>query len=114
MFTNAFRTVYLLKWSEFASRIPQEKKAAITRVFTSGAGIFIFGFLVWNLDNIFCNTITRWKHAIGWPIAFVLEGHSWWHVFTVSLVSKFLLGLGMTSLRTIGSRNVSNARRKHL
>lgn len=86
MFTNAFRTAYLLKWSEFAGRIPQANKAAVTRVFSSGAAIFVLGFIIWNLDNIFCNTITHWKQAVGWPAAFFLEGHSWWHVFTVRLV----------------------------
>ncbi|KAJ3480423.1 hypothetical protein NLI96_g8364 [Meripilus lineatus] len=51
----------------------------------SGAGIFALGFFVWNLDNIFCKTITRWKIAIGWPAAFLLELHSWWHVLTVGI-----------------------------
>ncbi|KAK7695067.1 hypothetical protein QCA50_002257 [Cerrena zonata] len=92
VFTNTFRTAYLLKWSEFSSRIPQDTKAAIGRTFSSGAGIFALGFVVWNLDNIFCNTITRWKHTLGWPAAFVLEGHSWWHVFTALGTYLMLVG----------------------
>lgn len=38
--------------------------------------MFAFGFFVWNLDNIFCTTLTSWKQAIGWPVAFLLEGAS--------------------------------------
>jgi dihydroceramidase len=39
-----------------------------------GAWLFVFGFVVWNLDNIFCTALTRQKVAIGWPSAFLLEG----------------------------------------
>ncbi|CAL1694432.1 unnamed protein product [Somion occarium] len=92
MFTNAFRTAYLLKFSEVGSRIPEAKKVSIARVFSSGAAIFFFGFFVWNLDNIFCSTITHWKHAIGWPAAFLLEGHSWWHVFTATGTYLMIVG----------------------
>lgn len=84
MFTNVFRTTYILRSSPYAQRMPVRGKQTATRLFGLGAATFIFGFLVWNLDNIFCNNLTRWKHSLGWPGAFLLEGHSWWHIFTVS------------------------------
>jgi dihydroceramidase len=34
------------------------------------------------VDNVFCEPITRGKYALGWPAAFLLEGHSWWHILT--------------------------------
>jgi hypothetical protein len=43
-------------------------------MFWTGGGLFILGFIIWNLDNVFCTTLTRWKVAIGWPVAFLLEG----------------------------------------
>jgi len=92
MFINAFRTVYLLNYSQHAQSIPDAKKAAVTRTFMSGASIFALGFFVWNLDNIFCNTVTEWKTSLGWPAAFLLEGHSWWHVFTATGTYLMLLG----------------------
>ncbi|KAF9015702.1 ceramidase [Cyathus striatus] len=82
VFTTTFRVIYLLKWSDAAPRIPDEKKSGIAKIFGTGAALFAFGFFVWNLDNIFCDTLIRWKIAIGWPSAFLLEGHSWWHIFT--------------------------------
>ncbi|KAK8056743.1 alkaline ceramidase-like protein, partial [Apiospora rasikravindrae] len=48
----------------------------------TGLTIFLGGFLVWNLDNIYCQTITRWRRQIGLPLAMLLEGHAWWHVMT--------------------------------
>lgn len=44
--------------------------------------IFISGFLLWNLDNIFCHSLTSAKRYIGMPWSFMLELHGWWHIFT--------------------------------
>lgn len=93
-FLNAFRTYYLLHHAPAALRIPSHLKSTIGKIFSAGAGIFAFGFFVWNLDNIFCNTVTGWKHSLGWPAAFLLEGHSWWHVFTA--LGTYLMIIGNT------------------
>lgn len=85
MITAAGRTAYVLRHSKLAAYMPEDVKSSIARIFSSGAAIFALGFFVWNLDNIFCNTITGWKQAVGWPAAFLLEGHSWWHILTVSI-----------------------------
>ncbi len=74
MFTNIFRTMYLLRNDEIGKRLPPAPRSAITRLFLSGAATFALGFFVWNLDNIFCSTVTRWKTSVGWPVAFLLEG----------------------------------------
>ena len=36
------------------------------------------GFLIWNLDNMFCPTLRRWRREIGLPWGILLEGHGWW------------------------------------
>jgi len=36
------------------------------------------GFLIWNLDDIFCPTLRRWRREVGLPWGIVLEGHGWW------------------------------------
>ena len=84
MLSTAVRTVHLLRKPELRARLPEQLRTTVGRTFTAGAGIFAFGFFVWNLDNVFCGTVTGWKKSVGWPVAFLLEGHSWWHVFTVS------------------------------
>ncbi|KAH6917050.1 ceramidase [Coprinopsis sp. MPI-PUGE-AT-0042] len=82
VFASTFRVAYLLKWSEQVPKIPKDKRASIGTLFASGAGMFALGFLIWNLDNIFCHNMTKHKLRVGWPQAFALEGHSWWHVLT--------------------------------
>lgn len=53
-------------------------------VFTdiTGLTIFVMGFAIWNLDNVLCNQLRRWRRAVGLPWAVVLEGHAWWHLMT--------------------------------
>ncbi|KAI0354581.1 alkaline phytoceramidase [Trametes cingulata] len=92
MLMTLFRTIYLLRNGEISKRLPPGPRATVTRLFSSGAATFAFGFFVWNLDNIFCSTVTRWKHTIGWPAAFILEGHSWWHLLTAAGTYLMLIG----------------------
>lgn len=48
----------------------------------TGLTTFLGGFLIWNLDNLYCSTIRPWRHNLGLPWAVVLEGHAWWHLMT--------------------------------
>ena len=36
------------------------------------------GFLIWNLDNIYCDVLRSWRRQVGLPWGIVLEGHGWW------------------------------------
>ena len=74
MLSTVLCEAYLLVWSEASRTIPDKKKAAIIEVLRTGAFMFLFGFFIWNLDNIFCDPWTRIKQAVGWPMAFLLEG----------------------------------------
>lgn len=75
MVTTAVRTVYVLHYMpDCNTRIPPSVHSRVTSLFGYGAATFILGFIVWNLDNIFCNTVTEWKQYVGWPVAFLLEG----------------------------------------
>jgi len=87
------RVTYLLKWSELSLLMPPIKKSMIGRLFSMGAGMFALGFFVWNMDNIFCDTLTHWREIIGWPWAFLLEGHSWWHILTGTGTYYMFIGM---------------------
>ncbi|KAF7307161.1 hypothetical protein MIND_00509700 [Mycena indigotica] len=93
LLTIAFRVYYLLTWSKYSARVPADKRKVVAKMFGSGAAQFTFAFLIWNLDNIFCDTITKWKVSVGWPVAFLLEGHSWWHFFTATGVLYKFIGI---------------------
>ncbi len=47
-----------------------------------GIVIFVFGFVLWVIDNSYCGALTSWKRSIGMPWSFALELHGWWHFFT--------------------------------
>ena len=70
------RTTYMFQRSDRVMAIPTKTKDSIVNCFNAGLAMFLFGFFVWNVDNIFCQTLTRWKILIGWPAAFFLEGMS--------------------------------------
>ncbi|KAH9947133.1 alkaline phytoceramidase [Amylocystis lapponica] len=92
LLVTAIRTMILLRDEEVTRRLPPASKTLVARTFTVGAATFAFGFFVWNLDNIFCETLTGWKRDIGWPVAFLMEGHSWWHVLTAAGTYLMLVG----------------------
>lgn len=47
-----------------------------------GLSIFLGGFAIWTLDNIYCSKLRAWRHEVGLPWGIVSEGHGWWHVMT--------------------------------
>ncbi|KAF4556973.1 Ceramidase-like protein [Elsinoe fawcettii] len=47
-----------------------------------GLTIFLGGFGLWTIDNEYCSTLRRWRHAVGLPWGLLLEGHGWWHLMT--------------------------------
>lgn len=51
--------------------------AEIRRLQAWGSASFVFAFLSWNLDNLGCGVSTEWKHKIGAPLKWALEGHMW-------------------------------------
>ncbi|KAH8177745.1 ceramidase domain-containing protein [Sarocladium implicatum] len=52
------------------------------RMIATGIGVFLGGFFIWNLDNIFCDQARGYRRAIGLPWGVFLEGHAWWHLMT--------------------------------
>ncbi|KAI1079398.1 putative alkaline phytoceramidase [Whalleya microplaca] len=67
------------------SSIQPTTNEAMKQVWTmvaTGLIIFLGGYFIWNLDNVYCNTIRKWRHRMGLPWAVVLEGHAWWHLMT--------------------------------
>ena len=73
-------------------RCPERANAIMSQMWKmclSGIALFLVGFFIWNLDNIFCSYLRQWRNVLLLPWSIVLEGHAWWHIFT---------GLGMSRL----------------
>lgn len=73
MLSIGARTAYLLHL-QHPKKIPAAQAQIISRLYIDGTAIFLLGFLIWNLDNVFCETVTSWKLGVKWPTAFLLEG----------------------------------------
>lgn len=43
-----------------------------------GLSVFLGGFGIWALDNMFCGTLRHARREIGLPWGILLEGHGWW------------------------------------
>jgi len=52
------------------------------KMVATGLSGFLGAWTIWNLDNIYCSTITEWRRSMQLPWAIVLEGHAWWHLGT--------------------------------
>ncbi|KAA8625475.1 alkaline dihydroceramidase Ydc1 [Pyrenophora tritici-repentis] len=60
----------------------QEIISTMWKMIGFGLSIFLGGFGVWHLDNVYCSKLIQWRREIGMPWGFVLEGHGWWHPMT--------------------------------
>ncbi|KAE8150620.1 ceramidase [Aspergillus avenaceus] len=47
-----------------------------------GCASFIFGYVVWLIDEWACRALIGARETVGLPWAFYFELHGWWHVFT--------------------------------
>jgi dihydroceramidase len=56
----------------------QEILSKMWQMIAFGLSIFLGGFAVWHLDNVYCSQLIKWRREIGMPWGFVLEGHGWW------------------------------------
>jgi len=77
MLSGIGRNVILIR------RLPADHPARsqIARTMSHGAMIFVGGFAIWNIDNIFCTGLRELRSYVG-PLGFVLEGHAYWHIMT--------------------------------
>lgn len=71
LLSGVIRCVYL-----FRIRLPKASehpaRGEIKRLLYIGATIFLSGFALWNVDNIFCNQLRVGRQAMG-PLGFLLE-----------------------------------------
>lgn len=49
---------------------------------TTGIVLFLVGFFIWNMDNIYCGHLRSLRSSVLLPWAVIFEGHGWWHIFT--------------------------------
>jgi dihydroceramidase len=71
-----------------------------------GVGSFLTGFILWIIDNEFCDVLRSVRHEIGIPWAFFLELHGWWYVPCIKIMltrQAYFNGTWSVLLHTIPS-----------
>ncbi|KAM4047642.1 alkaline ceramidase 3 [Anomaloglossus baeobatrachus] len=66
------RSVYIVTWV-----YPWLRGLAYTSL-----GLFLIGFLLWNVDNIFCDTWRDVRQKMPPVLGAVTQFHAWWHILT--------------------------------
>lgn len=60
------------------------------RIFAEGVGLTVIAFAIWNLDNVFCDGITRWRkdERVPYWLGALSQGHAWWHILSALGVNR--------------------------
>ncbi|KAJ3044388.1 Alkaline ceramidase 3 [Rhizophlyctis rosea] len=61
--------------------VPGVGRTLVT-LYVVSLGSYLFGFLLWNIENFHCDTFRAWRERVGYPWRVVAELHAWWHVLT--------------------------------
>lgn len=76
--TNAQSSPTLSKAEKVEEKRRDQRDSDIIRtmwiMIAFGLSIFLGGFGIWTLDNIYCSTLRRWRHEVGLPWGILLEG----------------------------------------
>uniref|UniRef100_A0A673TNX7 Alkaline ceramidase n=1 Tax=Suricata suricatta TaxID=37032 RepID=A0A673TNX7_SURSU len=72
VFTLVLRSIYIVTWV-----YPWLRGLGYTSL-----GIFLLGFLLWNIDNIFCDSLRNFRKKMPPIIGVATQFHAWWHILT--------------------------------
>uniref|UniRef100_A0A9L0SS52 Alkaline ceramidase n=3 Tax=Equus TaxID=9789 RepID=A0A9L0SS52_HORSE len=72
VFTLVLRSVYIVTWV-----YPWLRGLGYTSL-----GLFLLGFLLWNIDNIFCESLRNFRKKVPPIIGVTTQFHAWWHILT--------------------------------
>ncbi|KAM7085105.1 alkaline ceramidase 3 isoform 6-T16 [Molossus nigricans] len=72
VFTLVLRSIYIVTWV-----YPWLRGLGYTSL-----GIFLLGFLLWNVDNIFCHPLRNFRKKVPPIIGVTTQFHAWWHILT--------------------------------
>ncbi|KAK4220950.1 ceramidase [Podospora fimiseda] len=81
------RSQYLFHWVKFAGR---EKDRDWNKRTWEAIGVCLVGYALWNIDLSFCGELRRVREWLGFPWAWGLELHGWWHLLTAFGAARFM------------------------
>lgn len=85
---------YMLQELPLDIPAPARLRREATSLIQSGFALTALAFAIWNVDNIFCDDITRWRESeIPRWLGVLSQGHAWWHIIIAIGVNRTLTGL---------------------
>ncbi|CAE6409397.1 unnamed protein product, partial [Rhizoctonia solani] len=88
LFSCTYRTIRLFKTAP--PTVPSSDLRTARHYILTGSLLFILEFGIWNVDNVWCDTLTSLRaQSWGTFVDAVTQGHAWWHLLT---------GLGCTRI----------------
>ncbi|XP_062391868.1 alkaline ceramidase 3 [Sardina pilchardus] len=66
------RCVFIVTWV-----YPQLRPLCYTSL-----GVFLLGFLLWNIDNLLCDSLRAARQTLPSGVGVVTQFHGWWHILT--------------------------------
>ncbi|XP_033119808.1 alkaline ceramidase 3-like isoform X2 [Anneissia japonica] len=82
--TLLLRMIYCCKYEGFSKNL-----------FWFSTLIYGTGFIIWNIDNIFCEEVRSIRNALPVYVAPVTQLHAWWHIFA-GLGTQANIAFGIT------------------
>lgn len=93
MIITGFKSHYLLK--SLRGRKEEGKLSEGEAQLLSNRGwdavyVSLFGYLLWNIEFMYCAELRAMKETLGLPVAWIFEFHGWWHVLTAIGAAQFM------------------------
>jgi dihydroceramidase len=67
-----------------------------TTLLNSGVVLALLAFGIWNVDNVWCDDITRMRENRWWSV--LTQGHAWWHILAACAANRVVTALiGVTN-----------------
>ena len=83
-------------------RLAPSERSAIVHHFWFNLMLFLLGFALWNIDNIFCDQLAALRERVGVVVAPLLQLHGWWHVLTGIATYQFVVMISQVRALIIG------------
>ncbi|KAJ1958538.1 alkaline ceramidase ydc1 [Dispira parvispora] len=62
--------------------LPGAYRDSLVSLIKYSTGTFLSGFILWNIDTLFCPHLQSSRRVVGSPWDVLLQFHGWWHVLT--------------------------------
>ena len=90
MIITGFKSHYLLKELKASGGLPDATAKDWSRRAWDSVYVSLFGYLLWNIEFMYCAELRAMRATIGLPFAWVFEFHGWWHILTAIGAAQFM------------------------